>query len=73
MGKALRASVLILLLTCSAHAGYMPNGSPEPPPPTPPGITQEQELTAGGVMQNDEPESLTEAVLTVLESVLSIF
>ncbi len=30
MCKAIRASLLILLLACSAQAGLMPNGSPEP-------------------------------------------
>lgn len=32
MGKAIRASALILLLACTAHAGWMPNDSPAPPP-----------------------------------------
>ena len=33
MRKALSVLALILALTCSAQAGYMQNGSPEPPPP----------------------------------------
>lgn len=32
MRKTIRASVMILLLACSAQAGWMPNGSPTPPP-----------------------------------------
>ena len=52
MGKAIRASVLILLLTCSAQAGYMPNGSPEPPPPSQPASAPQ-----GGYMPNDSPTS----------------
>jgi hypothetical protein len=31
MVKAIRASMLVLLLACSAHAGDMPNGSPQMP------------------------------------------
>jgi hypothetical protein len=68
MGKAVRASVLILLLACSARAGYIPYGSPEPPPPG--AATAGQ--TADGWIQNGEPESFTETVLSVLESVLSL-
>lgn len=44
MGKTIRASVLILLLACSAQAGWMPNGSPAPPPPPQP-ATAVQEPT----------------------------
>jgi hypothetical protein len=36
MGKAIRASLLVLLLACSAQAGYMPNDAPAPPPPSQP-------------------------------------
>jgi hypothetical protein len=36
MSKSIRASVLILLLACSARADWMPNGSPAPPPPSQP-------------------------------------
>ena len=32
MGKAIRVSVLILLMACSARADWMQNGSPAPPP-----------------------------------------
>jgi hypothetical protein len=31
MGKAIRATFLVLVLCCSAQAGYIPNGI-EPPP-----------------------------------------
>jgi hypothetical protein len=66
MGKAVRASALILLLTCSAQAGYIPNGSPEPPPPMSNAVQEEQ--TADGYM----PNGLTETVLSVLGSVLAL-
>lgn len=33
MGKALRVFALILLLAGPARAGFLPNGSPEPPEP----------------------------------------
>lgn len=36
MRKAIQASALVLLLACSAQAGWIQNGSPEPSPtPTP--------------------------------------
>ena len=54
MGKAIRASVLVLLLACSTSAGIMQNGSPEPPPPPPPATQAIQEPTA------EEPEAATE-------------
>jgi hypothetical protein len=63
MSKAIRASVLVLLLTSSAQAGWMPNGSPEPPPPS------VQGQAADGIM----PNGLTETVLSLLESVLTLF
>lgn len=49
MGKTIRASLLVLLLACSVRAGYMPNGSPEPPPPQPASVTQ------AGYIPNDMP------------------
>jgi hypothetical protein len=61
MRKAIRASVLVLLLTAPAQAGWMQNGSPEPPPPQPAPAVQgpttdgqiDTPLTADGYMQND--------------------
>jgi hypothetical protein len=44
MGKTIRASVLVLLLACSARADWMPNGSPAPPQQ----VTAAQEQTTGG-------------------------
>lgn len=69
MRKAISVAAVMLALTCSARAGYMPNGSPESP--TPNAVQEEQ--TADGYMPNGEPESLTETVLSLLEGVLALF
>jgi hypothetical protein len=65
MGKAIRAFVLVLLLSYSAQAGWMQNGSPEPPPPSPP-ASAVQEPTAGGEIPNDVTDSLTRMALDLL-------
>lgn len=68
MSKAIQASALILLLACSAQAGWMPNGAPAQPPPQPPSTTQE--TTGGeiqnGIMPNDAPDTLTRTALELL-------
>ena len=46
MGKAIRASLLVLLLACSARAGYMPNDVPAPPPPSQPANALQEPTTA---------------------------
>ncbi len=79
MGKTIRASLLILLLSCSAQAGYMPNGSPGPPPqpvsvaqsgyipnesPAQPQPTSApEEQTANGWMPNEAAAGLTQLTL----------
>lgn len=60
MGKAIRASLLVLLLACSAQAGYMPNGTPEPPPP---------EKTA---QESNTNEDTTGAADTLIQTVLAV-
>ena len=85
MGKAIRATALILLLTCSAQAGWMGNGSPAPPPADPsvaqsgstpdesPTPTTVEETTANSVMWNEAAASLTQAaweLFAVLPSLL---
>jgi hypothetical protein len=81
MLKTIRVSALILLLACSAQAGYMQTGSPEPPPPPPsqpansiqePTDTS-QETSADGYMQNDAPSALTQIALEVLAVMPSLF
>jgi hypothetical protein len=71
MGKAIRASALILLLTCTARAGWMGNESPTPPPPQPANVAQEQ--TTDGEITTMSAGSLTQIaldLLTVLPSLL---
>ena len=66
MGKAIRASVLVLLLACSAQAGWIHTPVTGPPPPAP--AVVEQEPTADGDIQN----GLTVTMLSVLETVLAL-
>ena len=80
MLKTIRVSTLILLLACSAQAGYMQNGSPAPPPPPsqPATAAQEptdtsQETNANGIIQNDAPSGLTQTALEVLAVLPSLF
>ncbi|MDT5269051.1 MAG: hypothetical protein QOH49_1237 [Acidobacteriota bacterium] len=79
MLKAIRVSTLILLLACSAQAGYMQNGLPEPPPPPQPAsaarepMNATQEPTTNGIMQNDAPSGLTQIALDVLAALPSLF
>ena len=82
MGKAARASLLILLLACSAQAGLIPNDTPAPPPPPQPCVAQEgimpneshvEEPTASGVLGRETEISLTQVALelfAVLPSLL---
>ena len=65
MRKAISAAALILALTCSARAGWMPNGGPEPPPTnTTQGSSTTDEETTGAT------DTLTQIALTLLASVL---
>jgi hypothetical protein len=79
MGKAVRSSALILLLACSAQAGWMGNGVTQPPPPPPETETTEQvptstvqEPTADGHTQSSATDSLTKTVLDLLAGVLTL-
>ena len=71
MGKAIRASALILLLACSAQAGYIPNESPAPPPPQPANAVQEP--TTDGDIQNDAADTLTQIALDLLAVLPSLY
>lgn len=72
MGKAIRASALILLLACSAQAGWMPNDLPTPPAQAgwmgndapAPGATQAQ--PTGGEISTTSAVGLTQIVLDLL-------
>ena len=82
--KALRALIVVLALSVCAYAdGNMPNGvAATPPPPStsgnmPNGITGDMgigdaEITDSGTFISTEP-TINEAVLSLLQSVLSLF
>lgn len=79
MVKVIRASALVLLLACSAQAGYMQNDAPAPPPPAPPVSARQeptnspQEMSANGYMQNGAPSGVTQIALEVLAVLPSLF
>jgi hypothetical protein len=62
MGKAMRASVLVLLLACSVRADWMQNGSPAPPP----SANAVQEQTTDGEITTMSAGSLTQIALDLL-------
>lgn len=82
--KALRALILVFALSVCAYAdGNMPNGVASTPPPAsatgnmPNGIEGDMgdgvaAVTDGGTSSTTEP-TITEAVLSLLQSVLSVF
>ena len=75
MGKAIRASALVLLLACSAQAGWIQNDSPaSAPAPTPSqSVNVVQEPATGSDTQNGAEANLTDAALRILNSVLAFF
>ena len=70
MRKTLGVSLLVLLLTGSAVAGEMPNGSPVPPPSQTTNTVQEPtdaaQDPAGGEMPNGATDTLTQTALDLL-------
>ena len=79
MIKFVRASALVLLLACSALAGDIQNGSPQPPPPssstsstTTTDETATDETAAEGDVSNDLADPLTGAALSLLNNVLAL-
>jgi hypothetical protein len=71
MGKAIRASVVVLLLCSVARAGYIPNGEPSPPP-QPASATTELQTTTDDGTQDAVPGTVTLVLelLAVLPSIL---
>lgn len=63
MRKTLGVSLLVLLLTGSAVAGEIPNGSPVPPPSQ---TTNAEQDPAGGEIPNGATATLTQTVLDLL-------
>jgi hypothetical protein len=80
MGKAIRASALVLLLACSAQAGWMPNDMPAPPPPAQPASAVQEptggEVTTGetipGEIPNATTDTLTQIALDLLAALPSL-
>lgn len=78
MGKAIRASALVLLLACTAQAGWMMNDRTPPPPPPPataqPGQTTGDDVPTNtdGDIQNGAADGLTQTVLDLLAGVLTL-
>jgi len=68
MKKTLTTAALVLALCCPVFAGEIHTPAPAPPPPS----IEQQEQTADGHIHNDVPASLTEVVLSVIESVLAL-
>jgi hypothetical protein len=73
MRKTLGVCLLVLLLTCSASAGIIPNDTPAPPPPSQPTTSAVQEPaddaqnpTVAGEMPNFGTDGLTQAALDLL-------
>jgi hypothetical protein len=78
MRKVIRASLLVLVLSCPAYAGYIPNNSPGTPDPQPTPTTQSTtQEAADGYIPNDlaaESEATAaETMLELLQDILSLF
>lgn len=69
MRKIIRASLLVLALSCPVYAGYIPNNITDAPP-----ASSTTEETADGHIPNNQPteSTVTDAVLSLLQSVLSL-
>jgi hypothetical protein len=73
MRKSISATILVLLLACSARADWMANGAPAPPPTA--NAVQGSSATPAEPVATDEDttgaaDTLTQVVLTVLVSLL---
>jgi hypothetical protein len=81
MGKAIRASVLVLLMVCSARADWMQNGAPAPPAnatSTAEGSAAQpapaaQEPAADAAATDDTRDGLTQIALELLAVLPSLF
>ncbi len=73
MRKIIRASLLVLALSCPAYAGHIPNNTPDTPQATPTASSTTQETADGHIPNNQPAESIvTDALLSLLQSVLSL-
>lgn len=81
MLKLVRISAMVLLLACSARAGEVQNGSPQPPPPSISSTSQSVSVTsqlnetvptvADENVTYDLADTLTEAALSFFNNVLA--
>jgi hypothetical protein len=69
MRKVISVAALLLALTCSAHAGDMPNGSPAPPP----SANAVQEQTTDGDISTMSAVGLTQIALDLLAVLPSLY
>ncbi|HEU4594804.1 MAG TPA: hypothetical protein VFS10_06520 [Pyrinomonadaceae bacterium] len=75
MSKAIRASALVLLLTCSAQAGWIQNDSPAPPPSQPAtavGPTTDGQIDTGATAPTADGQIETPAAATFVEVLLNL-
>jgi hypothetical protein len=70
MRRTVQSLALMLALSASVMAGEMPCPVNSPTPTT---ATVAQEPSANGIMQNGEPESLTQVALDLLAALPSLF
>jgi len=73
MRKIIGASLLTLALSCFTYAGNMP--FPAPDPLATPAASTTSQAAADGYTPNNQPagSTVTDAVLSLLQSVLSLF
>ena len=74
MTKMIRAAALVLALSVYAQAGIIQADKTEPPPPPPPAATQsETETSAEGIIQNGLTDAASQAMVDILQSLLTLF
>jgi hypothetical protein len=71
MGKAIRAFALVLLLACSAQAGWM-QADYAPPPPPPPSTQSVEEPAAEDQGATTETEAETPLLVQIALSLLTL-
>ena len=76
MFKIIRAWLIVLVLACSAGAGEIQNGAPQPPPPQPVTTGESPEELGTTETEDDQTfdltDTLAEAALSVLDNVLAL-
>ena len=72
MGRAIRASALVLLLACSASAGIIQFDKTQLPPPPPPSTQSVEEPTAEGQETTTEVQPETLLLVRVALNLLAL-